>query len=548
MISQITALMRIQLSRILYVILGALIAMTLFTVCGFSLATLYNDYDYFALGSISLMLTIIMLILGLPLALYDEKDQKPLLPAYLQTLPVRSSVLTGSVFLFRLIVLAVVTFLTIGLNVFLNDIPSMEMAQKLGGILVFTIGVISIYAVFQSTVFLLGGFNAPFAYACGVIVGAIATGTYGWAAHNGYIPGLFNIEAYTIPRISAYVMICTLIIASCYAVSCSRINIYRHGTFDGIGIRGLRMFGRNTISHKRFCTPEHAQFWFEMKRMGYMLPLATGILIIGLMIILVPVLDISEGLFLAALYFSLFCFSASAVCIGCIKIVRNYRNKISGVDSFFTTLPISTKGLASSRLKAGAASYLLTYLLLGAYVAVLFILAKTLNQKILVDPGTSFTSESTLNFLKWTFIWTILASWSLLWLDSACIVTFLNLPMISIFIAVAGLVAMFGTEMFGFKEYHYVHLTAILLIVILASILIQALRKKLISIRAILVAIPVWALLLFSLQSIIEKMNTTSRYPIQVQDEYAFWYCSLLLLMFLPIAAVPLAMHWGRHR
>lgn len=518
MSNHFTVLMGMQWRQMRFPVLGAVALMLLLT----AFLTVQPIQDLFggnvsaALAGLCVALTLIGFTLGLPIALYDEKDLRPLLPTHLQTLPVRNSVLTASIFCFRLLILIPVSLGAIGLFWLISGGEALTGGDIYEAFLLVPLAAVAVYTILQTASLVFGGLGAIFAYSVGLGLCALAAGTFMWDLEKGIFHG--NIIAAL--GVAAVFPILGL------TASWWGMGLYRRGALEAFSGRWGYRFASRDRSDPPFSSPLQAQTWLETRRMAMFLPGMTCLFLVLIMPVQLYFFSNFKGSATTLILLLWFMPVAAAGCTAVVLGIRNYRGRHSGDDAFFTTLPIKTRELATARLWGGFASFGNTLLIMLLVTAVLAPLVLNLGE-------FQFDART---FIAHVLFWSLCTTWTFLWGNTAGVLLSTSVPIAALTL-VSALTLFIGVDI-------YAPLVWLILFCIPIAVMLiveHARQRKLISAKAAFSIAPIWLLL----STVLILLPAASR---GVSSVDVLPWCALLLLPFLPLATVPLAMDWGRHR
>jgi hypothetical protein len=354
--SPVHALLWEQWRRLRWPMLFALLFMAAASLLDYTLSKTQNYNPRGMLSLVMMSLSMPVFIAFLFFSHSQASDLHLTLPARLYTLPVKTHVLVSSEFFFRLGALGLLSFAMLSTHYLLFRDEIIEDASLVWRVPVL---VMVSFAFLQTVSWWPRG---PLVLAA-VIASMLVTRA--WLIVGG---GVYR--ARELP-ISDKLTLFALVPAFAYLVALVGVRRDRSGTRIDIRTRLAAMLRMWSARSERFSSPAHAQAWFEWKRKGMYVPivatscLAITLVIPGLLGWFVPHSPHAHDDYvtlIAMLALGLYPLIA-AFTVGMLIPALDHRDMVSGFSSFVMTRPINTKQLAAARLKMGAFSVGLTYIL-----------------------------------------------------------------------------------------------------------------------------------------------------------------------------------------
>ena len=331
-----------------------------------------------------------------------------------------------------------------------------------------------------------------------------------------------------------------------YLLCLAGVALYRRGTWQGVRAYMLLEAIPELARRRRpFKSPDEAQVWFEWKRFGKYFPIAICCMM-GAMIVFWVLVDPSEvrellddgsgDPFPTAAVFPIL----AAVGLGIYMTIRRYWDHTSGFNSFALTLPVSTREMASVRLRAAAGSILISYLAVGAVVCACAV--------AIVDARNVTYME--IFHLARGILGSVAVCWALLWLA---------IPLFYALLAGVILVSIVSTTLVysgvgerivdsGVAEQLHLGLCIPIAIFVLAVVTaITALRAA--KRRELLTRQSVYGMLIMPCLALCSAQVSYSR-SLGLSD-ILFLLCfaaTVCLIPAVPFVSVPLSIAWYRHR
>lgn len=317
----------------------------------------------------------------------------------------------------------------------------------------------------------------------------------------------------------------------------------RHGDpLPGLGILAWidRLFDPAPAVGEPFRSATQAQYWYEWRQKGWVLPAIVLFAIVG-----------ACGLWLifnrdAAELFHAFLvggslLSVAALISGLIMGNCGPNDANFSMGHFLATRPMTTSELARTILKTSAKSTVAAWMVwVTAFVAIYFILlARRVTPPPILPPTLGW----------WYFPATLIGAWTVLWLLAAAAMTGRSTLFVKLF---CGLFAAFiGASVFARlalsrqAQEQFWHgallVSGVLFVLGTAWVFIAARRRALIGWPTVYVAATLWAALC-ALVAIADMLHATHRLPI-----YAL-LVGICALAVAPLATAPLALSWNRTR
>jgi len=123
---------------------------------------------------------------------------------------------------------------------------------------------------------------------------------------------------------------------------------------------------------KAFATPASAQFWFEWRRSGFMLPMLVGAMLILVIAPLSWIMRDDGGNTMRILLAVMAMPIVLAFPVGKAFSKPDWRSNDMGLSSFIAVRPLATADLVVTKMKVAAASAAISWLLVCGFVAVWF--------------------------------------------------------------------------------------------------------------------------------------------------------------------------------
>jgi hypothetical protein len=319
-----------------------------------------------------------------------------------------------------------------------------------------------------------------------------------------------------------------------FAVAIWAVKRQRRGdVISPLGIAALldHVLPGATQRPRPFRSPAHAQFWFEWRRKGWVMPAAVLLTFLGGFA--VWLVFSRDPLILLVAIFGTSVFGFIFGFIGGIVIGNvGPTDANPQISQFRATLPITTDGFAKTILKTAALSTLFAW---GVFVLTWLAACAAFRQNPFEVPGGPRLDD------WWIIlIYTLLAPWIVLTLGGAVRCTGRIRPL-----AVLGLSVTTMIIIVPLLEYVLCHerieaLIGIALVLGTVWLLIVAWRRSLIGLLTLCISVTVWVALSVPATLLI------SRHPHSTSP--ALFIIGLLSLVVAPSAAFPLALACNRNR
>lgn len=321
-----------------------------------------------------------------------------------------------------------------------------------------------------------------------------------------------------------------------YLLCLAGVALYRRGTWQGLRAYLLWEAIPGLARHRRpFKSPDEAQVWFEWKRFGRYFPIAACCMIAAA-IALYALMDPRELHRLLRIrsnepfpQVAMFLFLA-AIGLGIYMTIRRYWDHTSGFNCFVLTLPVSTRAMASARLKMAIGSILICYVAVEVIV---------LTYAWVNDEAQHATLMDLLRVGQ-GILASVAVCWTLLWLA------------IPLFYAYIGCMIIMAIVYAAFSPFDYVSpelavqlLWLPLVVLVLAGFLAlrAAKRRELLTRGSLYGMLIMPCLALFSVRGEFSGNLDLSTIVLALCLGAA-----LILLPALPFVTVPLTIAWYRHR
>ncbi len=306
-----------------------------------------------------------------------------------------------------------------------------------------------------------------------------------------------------------------------YSLSCVGVMLYRHGaaslTRNALLISVLR---RGRRDKQRFSSPESAEIWLEWRRFGRYLPLTSSILIMPILVFLCTGTGIMHG-DLIMLFIMPMIVSVSGLAV--YMTLRRHWDHTTGLDAFLFTLPVTTRTMATARLKMAAYSITCT-LIIAVAILLTFHLGPTNIHGILW--GTPYG-----NFIAVLLI--AAGIWILFWFALPAGYSIILLAIVS------GL----ASEVFNLRSRDDFGPLVIALAVLIAVPSLVIFRKA--HKAGLLLTRGMAGMFVFSLATTVCAYLANDS-PNDIEDTILL--LCVALISPLPFATVPLSIRWCRHR
>jgi hypothetical protein len=362
----------------------------------------------------------------------------------------------------------------------------------------------------------------------GIVGGLLYLFTSWLVAHHG---GLTSNEFWNTATTADFLFLGGCIIVSYVVALLGVIHDRRGGDNIWLSVCAWweRQFAFRQRHHAPFKSPQTAQFWFEWRQKGYILPLVTALPLVVIlaisifgdveylstlsMLTMIPYISIPIGAFVVGLIAG-----------------RTARGKIV-ISPFNASRPMSTSALANAILKACTAS------ILGAVVMCLLTILATFVVISSFGEGQEIAGEIARHstMLIGVFIIWLFTAWGLMGLGVSMSLTGRAEVAITFFLSVLSLILLYlGCVTCGNKTVYPAFLCILSLAFLSATALAFAVAQSrgLVSSRLIWKTAMLWVLACALLWF----------------QQYDQWTDIMLLTCLLALFLSPLALQWNRHR
>jgi len=529
--SSVPALVWRQWRRLRWpMLLGFLLVVTV-SVCTRILSEIYG-YNPVPLSMLVLNLTTLSFI-GIALVSWgDLNDLRLSFPSRLFTLPVRTGVLAACEFFSRLLAISVMIYAMTGVLYLLlaHDpiVADMKTLLFVDRPLIF----ISLTACIQAIVWCPG----PLRFG---VVGLVIAWLWRVIATNA------------ISEIRPIALLPAIVVA--FGLALVGVALDRREACAGFGKRLLARLWQRGGRRTPFASAAQAQLWFEWKSRGKYLPfLAAAFLVLFVAPYFVALalrgqlneMNVRTGLAELVLFLAVIaCPILAAVVLGMLLPTIDYRDRVSGIATFLMTRPVSTRTLASARLKMGALG-------IGATYALMFLIAFTIGG---IPTHTQYEMffGSTPDYLfgsleiAWAshIIAYIAAIWTILWLGPVIFPSALALGCVG---AIAsGLIPAWRPFLGG---RHVLWVCAVLVLAFVGWVFRAARRRRLLPTRTVWMPAAAWLVAGTALLA----AGAPNGLPINPEGQWdvhgVAFVVAATLLAAVPFVSIPLTISWFRHR
>lgn len=453
-------------------------------------------------------------------------------------LPAHTATVVCARFLFNLAAIALIAAVTVAFQSIALGLPI-----SVGTTVCWTIAIFSIIQFVGLAVGEIGDWSFAVSFTVLILMLWYVSAISEWSVDRGFEPLRSGIVlAIACPTVS--------LIASWWVV-----RAQRQGRFEFSWWEGRPGTASQVTALAPFKSPRAAQRWFERRRTRAYLPVFSGIIIVTITLsILLPDYrgriagaqiegtgQIMSVLARDLTFVALYGIALAAFIVGGILFFRNYRLQSEVRRSFLFLRPASTRNLAQARLLAIARSVGITFAFFAVFALVSLIV------QVNNDLVTEYTYKieqhgwaSLLTFSALAVMGMAVVVWAVLWIENI----FFAFALGTAYLGVVDLVLGRGPSPAHDNAYW---IGAILATVLVAALLYQTRRRDLMSrstFAATLLAFPLLAGVTFMFDNWQAIVWSGDYYDIG----WSITVLTLPLLAALPIATVPLTMHWARHR
>jgi len=307
----------------------------------------------------------------------------------------------------------------------------------------------------------------------------------------------------------------------------------------------LERFGTLRVRQKRFSSPVAAQFWFEWRQKGLIMPIIAVAVHAGIIVFILVGVMVGDAFdtVLGFSFFQWFVWFHAGLLFG-------MRDTYSGKwehGAFTATRPLNNRDLSFAILKAGGASIAVTFA-----VCVLALLPWVVMGSLEHLPGKHAAHPYLLAFGY--LCGALLLSWTLMALG-ACItltgrksVLVIPLTVLSAFVVGMMTLTAFGVLSAGTRKTLFEAFEIIIALGCFLGVLAAfraAYRKQLIGKGLVLLPAGLWLILVVCAASLYVRFHVPLE-PVSVS--LLLFLIGLMALSVAPLALAPLALSWNRHR